>query len=268
MSITNFDIFLFTQKIFHFGAWVKYCVRFFKDHYSFELPKRNKDLVNLKKSDKCYIIGLGPSLKGVDYTKLDSDTFVVNRFYKIGREWKGFTPTYYVLADKGFMDPENEKDFINLINEYKGGETKYLFNYSYAKSPITQSLDNRQKYFFSAFKGKFFHNSKIQIDRIMPSFGNVICNAIGIAMGLGYKEIILLGCDFNSFASRHSIHCYDEPSERGIRLDFELFCYSGDAYSHMELQEYAKAHGVKIINSTKGSLIDAYPYIIDENLYY
>ena len=35
----------------------------------------------------------------------------------------------------------------------------------------------------------------------------------------------------------------------------------------MQLAEYARTLGVEIINSTKGSLIDAYPMNVDETLY-
>ena len=47
----------------------------------------------------------------------------------------------------------------------------------------------------------------------------------------------------------------------------ELFCYCFDASVHVQLAEYARTLGVEIINSTKGSLIDAYPMNVDETLY-
>ena len=102
----------------------------------------------------------------------------------------------------------------------------------------------------------------------MPAFGNVACTAIACAMALGYKKIVLLGCDFNSFASRSNNHCYtDKNIDRLHKMSYELFCYSFNADMHDELQFYAMEHDIEIINSTKGSLIDAYPYVIDEELY-
>ena len=102
----------------------------------------------------------------------------------------------------------------------------------------------------------------------MPALGNVASAAILCAIGMGYKKIVLLGCDFNSFTTPFRSHCYSEPGERKrIRLFFELFCYSFAADTHMEIAKYAEKMGVTIVNSTKGSLIDAYPLEIDESLY-
>ena len=38
--------------------------------------------------------------------------------------------------------------------------------------------------------------------------------------------------------------------------------------NHDDLQIYAIHNGVQIFNSTKGSLIDSYPFNIEENLYF
>ena len=122
------------------------------------------------------------------------------------------------------------------------------------------------------YNGYYITPKKIDITKIMPAFGNVICAAIAFAIGAGYKKIVLLGCDFNSFAFPHEIHCYDggkdNKAARRISLDFELFCYSFDATVHLQLAKYANLLGVEIVNSTKGSLIDAYPMDVDDNLYF
>ena len=85
---------------------------------------------------------------------------------------------------------------------------------------------------------------------------------------MGYKKINLLGCDFNSFASAKNVHCYkDESSERIHRMSWELYAYSIVAHQYDSLQEYANRNSFSILNSTKGSLIDAFPMEIEEHLY-
>ena len=122
------------------------------------------------------------------------------------------------------------------------------------------------------YNGYYISPKEIDITKVMPAFGNVICAAIAFAIGVGYKKIVLLGCDFNSFAFPHEIHCYDggkdNKAARRIPLDFELFCYSFDATVHLQLAKYANLLGVEIVNSTKGSLIDAYPMDVDNYLYF
>ena len=96
-----------------------------------------------------------------------------------------------------------------------------------------------------------------------PAFGNIVCCAIGFALGLGYKRIILLGCDFNSFATQKVEHCYSESKDKPkLRpLSMELFCYSFEAEMHNRLSVYADNHKIEILNGTPNSLIDSYPFL-------
>ena len=159
--------------------------------------------------------------------------------------------------------------FNKAMDMYK--DTTFVWNSSFLKINPKVANYNCKKLFIAMYNGYYISPKKIDITTVMPAFGNVICAAIAFAIGVGYKKIVLLGCDFNSFAFPHEIHCYDGGKEnkaaRRISLDYELFCYSFDATVHVQLAEYAKSVGVEIRNSTKGSLIDAYPIDIDESLY-
>ena len=84
---------------------------------------------------------------------------------------------------------------------------------------------------------------------------------------MGYKDINLLGCDFNSFASTKQNHCYDDKAPARLYPMYEeLFAYSFAAKDHTDLQQYAMKLGCRIVNRTEGSLIDAYPLQIDNSL--
>jgi hypothetical protein len=172
------------------------------------------------------------------------------------------------MIDAAFVDISTRLDTIGALDEYIEKGCTYLLN------PLAKNIDSLSKYatnnifYTPCCKGIFSENRKLQIDQILPAFGNVVCTAIGIAMAMKYNKIVLLGCDFNSFAQATPAHCYkDKNTLRQIPLDYELFCYSFNANIHMELAKYASKHGISIINSTKGSLIDAYPIEIDMTLY-
>lgn len=262
------DVFCFVLKLIDLGGWLKFYIKALTKRKLFSVVKKNCELIGQKKSDVCYICALGPSLKQVDLSKIDGDTIVVNRFYKIGRSYPTFTPTYYLMIDALFKNKENRSDFVECINQYKDKDTIYLLNsvLSYEKELIGEELPNI--YFLSCFKGVFNHTKKLFINKVMPAFGNVACTAIAVAMSLGYNKIVLLGCDFNSFASATRNHCYAEDSTTRLhKMSYELFCYSFVADMHDELQRYATEHDIRIVNSTKGSLIDAYPVEIISDLY-
>lgn len=81
----------------------------------------------------------------------------------------------------------------------------------------------------------------------------------------------MLGCDFNSFASPVTNHCYkDEVTSRLWALNYELYAYSLATHIHAELQKYAETRGQRIVKVTKENLLDTYPFdnnIIDK-IYY
>lgn len=254
------------------GGKFKYLLRLPSLNKTTALLKKNKELITNHKHDTIYICGLGPSLADVDLDKVaekEADTLVVNHFFKMSKQTK-LIPTYYFMADAGFMTPKHIDAFERAVSTYK--ESTFVWNSSFLKINPNVVNYNCNKLFIAMYNGYYISPKKIDITKVMPAFGNVICAAIAFAIGVGYKKIVLLGCDFNSFAFPHEIHCYDggkdNKATRRISLDFELFCYSFDATVHLQLAKYAKLLGVEIVNSTKGSLIDAYPMDVDDNLYF
>lgn len=253
------------------GGKVKYLLRLPSLHKTLGLLKKNSQLIENRKNDTIYICGLGPSLADVDLDKLqdqDCDTLVVNHFFKMSEQHK-LRPTYYLMADAGFLKPQHRPSLERAISLYK--DAKFIWNSSYPSSDPTVLDYPCEKYFIAMYNGYYIKPKQIDITKVTPALGNVICVAIGFAIGAGYKKIVLLGCDFNSFAFPHEVHCYDGGKEnkapRRVALDFELFTYSFDATVHLMLAEYAKLHGIDIQNATRGSLIDAYERIDYPELY-
>lgn len=254
------------------GGKVKYLLRLPSLRKTLRLLSKNKQLIDQRRNDTIYICGLGPSLGDVDLDKIsekvDADSLVVNRFIKMSSDTK-LQPTYYLLVDNAFATQPVRQVLDDAVAMYPN--SNFIWNANFpGLSPDIMNIDCK-RYFIAMHNGYYNKPKEIDITKVTPAFGNCICAAIAFAIGVGYKKIILLGCDFNSFAFPHEVHCYDggrnNLGARQIALDFELFCYSFDATIHLKLAEYALKNGVEIINSTKGSLIDAYPVVIDENLY-
>lgn len=261
-------LFKFNLLLINLAGYIRYIKYLFLHREYFTLVKRNKELINEKNKDKvCYVCALGPSLKQVDLEKINGDTIVVNRFFRHGQSFPNFIPTYYLIVDSGFVKNEFQHVYRECLSAYIGKGTKYIIN-SRCAVGTPKDIDQTNLFYISTFKGRFSAQKAIRLNRVMPALGNVASAAILCAIGMGYKKIVLLGCDFNSFTTPYRSHCYSEPGERKkIRLYFELFCYSFAAAMHGDIAKYADKLGVTIINSTKGSLIDAYPFEIEEALY-
>lgn len=257
-------------KIINAVGLFKVVSNFIKKHQLFTCIKRNIDLTKRDaENKKCYICALGPSLKKVNLNAIKGDTIVVNRFFKIGQDFPQFVPTYYVLLDDNFASKELEGDLLKALDTYIPQGTKFILNSKLYGNQLLDNYPQNQLYYISCFSGSFDYRKEYSLDKVMPIFENVVGAAILSAIHIGYKNISLLGCDFNSFASTTRNHCYaDESSERWYRMSFELFSYAFAANTHDNIQLYAKRHNIKITNSTKGSLIDAYPVDIEECIYY
>lgn len=228
------------------------------------IAKRNIEIKKVKTSDTCYILGLGPSLKDVELKKIDGDVITVNSFYRMKN--MDVKPTVYCIMD----DIEYLSDQSAIIRDATKmyPETFFVFNGKYKKQAESRMDSDVKRAYLFAWRGYFDERKKIDICRITPIMGNVICYAIYLAMYMKYKKIILLGCDFNSFTYKKETHCYEEDQNKSISLSYELFCYSFCADTHKKLYRYAKSHNIEIINATKGSLIDAYPFCGEQIEYF
>lgn len=269
MRLDTYTQFEWNLKAIDLAGFIISLRNFLFHHDMYEIVKRNSQLVKKSNANKkCYVCGLGPSFKDVNMNKIVGDTFVVNRFFKIGKEHPDFVPTYYVMVDNLFANDENIEDFQEALDTYKDKETIFILSSKLRHVSFIKEYDPSKIFYVSCFKGGFRGDGDYRIDRVLPAIGNVVSNAIVFSILMGYKEITLLGCDFNSFASTSRNHCYSEKeSKRLYSLSYELFCYAFMAKRHEYIQKFAIRQGAHVINSTKGSLIDAYPFIVDKSLY-
>ena len=265
------DLYKLNLSFVNAGGYVKYLLRLLSLPNTLKLLKKNETLIKERKNDACYICGLGPSLADVDLDKLadmNVDTIVVNRFTKMSSTTK-LQPTYYMMVDNAFAMPPVRDVLDEAVRLYP--DTNFIWNTNFTKLDKNIMEIPCRKFFIAVYKGYYHKPKKIDITKVLPAFGNCVCSAIGFAIGMGYKKIVLLGCDFNSFASQHQVHCYDGGAggkiPRLYALDRELYAYAFDATVHLRLGEYAKRQNVEIINATRGSLIDAYERIDMPELY-
>lgn len=258
-----------TWGIMDFGCKLKTIYNFIFHHRYFSVMKRNVELFKDENSKKtCYICALGPSLKDVDFNKIQGDTFVVNRFFKFGEEWPNFVPTYYGLIDALFALKGYDHDLKAALDMYTSKGTKFFLSNKIEGIPLLDAYPEDLLYYVTWPSGAMKAKKGYRLDKPFPDVQNVACFAIYYAILMGYKKIVLLGCDNNSYTTLKKLHCYSDNDKK--REDIQstlLFSYALVCRTHDELSAFAKRKGVEIVNSTKGSLIDSYEFEIDESLY-
>ncbi len=262
-------VFDLVMKSYDVGGIVKRVQYFFTHHEYYEIIKKNTELKNEENiNKKLYVMALGPSLKQVDINKIKGDSIVVNRFFRMKEFNPDFVPTYYMMMDDTFTDPERIGDFKLAVETYYDKGTKYFLKSKVNSIEYVKNHDQKGIYFVSDFRGNIHAEKDYDFSKPVPAFQNVVEGAILIGIYMGYKEIVLLGCDFNSFSTPKELHFYNDSGKtKPFSLATELTAYAVVARCHEILNDMAVRNGIKIYNSTKDSLIDAYPFKIEEELY-
>lgn len=222
-----------------------------------EVVKTNIKFKDIHLGKRCFILGTGPSLKNFDYKLLEDEiVFGVNYVYK-GEIINHIVPKYYCIYDENFYyrDIQDLKDVMEKL------KSTTFFLRTKAIDPINKLKPRNSNIYYQSCN-VFQYNDYIKVDmtkNITAPF-NVVLGCIQTAIYMGFKEIYLLGCDYNSFASQKLEHFYDDNSihSREMTLGFELKYYAMVTYHHYALNKYANDNGLCIYNITPNSLLDAY----------
>ncbi len=245
--------------------------------------KRNSEFKNKYDGKRCFIIGNGPSIKKVDFSKLsDEITFTVNQLPR-NPEFAKLKTTFHVWADARFFDiDENKPEDIELLNIMRNvnseGNKPVVFYKDVAYQMIKKfHLDEELKIYYyqqGGFDSYRLINADIDFTNLVPGFSTVIQYIICLAVYMGFKEIILLGCDCTGIVStaesrigkaENSAYGYSISSNEKKRLEkvqkltsfrdeMQWWVHIFDDYKILD--EYCKKHGAKLLNATNPTLLE------------
>jgi hypothetical protein len=222
---------------------------------------------------RCFVIGNGPSLKGMDLKPLAEDyTIAANSFYKhpdasvIGLD-------YLCINDPHFMQDEVRTVAWHRTIAEKLPTTRLLLNESARPLVKRHQLYHGQDVHYVKFGRRTRRASTVNLDLSRPLNVGVTTGssvAIPLALSLGFREIYLIGFDCNWLADTSaSYHFYQtheyfpefdsvEKDNRGFSYEDELRNSLGEFESHRLLRQRAERMGVRIVNATAGGLLDVY----------
>lgn len=142
---------------------------------------------NLHKGEKCVVVGNGPSLRAEDLTRLDKlriPTFACNRIHLIfpQTEWR---PTYYFISDAKIVEQYSD-DVDGVPVDHRFFPKRY-------REKIKNGLFYNELEFNYELESKFSTNAG---KGVYPA-GSVTTEMLQFAYFMGFKEIYLIGVDFN-----------------------------------------------------------------------
>lgn len=233
--------------------------------------KDNKLLKNSHQGEECFILGTGPSLKSVDFSRLsDKFVFSVNLLYK-NQNYSLLNSNIHVFADSVFFKDDVSDIVKEDIEKYIIDNGTRVFLPVYIKDFIKKyQLVNRVNIYAPIKHYSTDFREIIDLSSCMTDFGTVIFQCIQIAIYMGFKTIYLLGCDCTGIqkvlSNTEDNYCFKVDSyatkayKHSNNLDdveslFNSWTTIFGQYKTMEL--YTRKLGVKIYNLSNPTILDS-----------
>lgn len=225
-----------------------------------------KMLQNKYRGKRCFLIGTGPSLTIADLEMLKSHgelCFASNKIFKLFDQTK-WRPDLYCISDNEVFSfyydricSMNIKEMF-LVNiagtRYKNSvdlskleaTNKFIFNIWYEKKRADEGLPA-----FSKNPAKYVVDGGITVTYSMLQF----------AYFLGFKEIYLLGVDFNygdmtGKDKNKADHFCSDYIEKGEIVNYPKLDDTLAAYNVAE--QFSYSNGFRIYNATRGGKLDVF----------
>jgi len=243
---------------------------------SVEESSKLGNLKNKFHDKRCFIIGNGPSLNNTDLSFLKHEfSFGVNNIFYM-TERNGFRPTFYVCEAQHVIDANKEK-----IDTY---DCEYRFFPTYFKPLLKEALSDYYFYSDMSFYMPWHPLYAVALfsddcSKVLYQGQTVTYICLQLAYYLGFKEVYLIGVDFNYTIPKSSIikgNVVVSTEHDANHFDNNYFG-KGKKWilPQMEKQliSFAKANAVyenngrKIYNATIGGKLELFERVNYQNIF-
>jgi hypothetical protein len=206
------------------------------------------------KTNKCIIVGNGPSIKNVPLERLSYPSFGMNRLKP------GFRPTYYVnLRREHVLRMEaGREDYEWDMACIRDGVARCKERSFIWRGSIPLGLGDSRTTYMATERAKMWSDN---MDHAF-AFGGMTCIAAQIAVMLGFTELIMIGMDGNYKAwedkdTNHYSKDYLDGHVTGMSKEKAATVNK----THSEMHKFIKAEcakrGVKVTNvNTKNYIVE------------
>lgn len=237
---------------------------------------------NKYKGKRCFILGNGPSVNKVDFSKLENELVITVNDMVRHKDFCDLKSNFHFLVDPAYfkMNKGNigEAEFIEKTKLLTKNDT-ILFMLYYAKDIVKKYGWQKINIHYFINKLYFYDNYKEKIDfsTFVPEFYGVIHYCIIFAIYLGCKEINLLGCDATNIiadllllTNKQADFAYafdlskeasdiEKKKHRSFGLEYTLYVYWKHVHTFLEMRDYCKRNGVDLYNCSEESILDCLP---------
>lgn len=237
--------------------------------------RRNAVFRDRHRGERCFLLGSGHSIKEQDLTKLAGEIVMTQNHFHAHEQIGIISPTYHVNVPK-YQPRSYDDDWVEWLRSmderlpkktviFFGKNTKYLVD-------ELRLFQDRAYYVQPGYSAALLGRAPTDLTRRIMRVPTVLPQCLAIAIYMGFKEIYLLGFDLDQQFrqnNRDQLRFYGlSPITRNaaeIALE-QKGGASGDDWLGFWLiwrqcnllKQAAERKGLKIINATRGGLLNMF----------
>lgn len=194
--------------------------------------RKNLEIKNSRRGQKCLILGNGPSMKDVNLNELrDEYVFVVNEFDK-HPQFQVLQHIHHVIPDTFYFTDDKNSYYwekLKTKSDHTRSNTIFFFHLKGKELVEKEGLFSKNKIYYLHTQGIIsdHFDFNIDLDKTLPWPKNSLLSCLMIAVYMGFQEIYLLGCEHNFLTTRTG-------PEQGKAKTFEHF------YINPELEQISQ----------------------------
>jgi N-acetylneuraminate synthase len=236
------------------------------------LLAENQKLYNRHQGERCFILATGPSINSQSLRQLANETCISVSNFFVHPDYAAIRPRYHCVAP--YHPPITEEAWQTWVSEMdqQTGDAELFFGMQDRTRNSTGGRFADRHVYHLLFGGPLnqLEAHGVDLTRAVPSPQSVTVMALYAAMYMGFKQIVLLGCDHDWILHLNvSRHFYKEDRHAlnrtgynewfGARLDDYCRDYVTLWSQYRALAKVAGERGVRIVNATPGGLLDLFP---------
>lgn len=240
-----------------------------------EVLAANAALKNRHLGQRCFIVANGPSAKHIDLSSLRGEAvFSVSNGY-LHAGYAEMAPLYHCVPQitYGVM---TEDDVLNWFKEmHQGiGNAELFLNETEAALVKQHGLFPGRKLHYLSLQRSFDELDELRIIDIaqpIPRVESVPIMALMLAMYLGFREIIIIGVDHDSWRTGHYNYAFQPQAvankDLSVTSQGQILTPNYDTFQSLarlwrqyrRLANIASANGIKVMNAGFDGELDEFP---------
>lgn len=227
--------------------------------------RRLERLRNVHRRDRCFVIGNGPSLRGVDLGPLAGEVTLVTNYFYFHSQLEILQPTYYCVSDLSFFDKGVNPEWPQRLSRVPASTVFFLPLENKRAVRSSAPAARSRIYYLRCDRRREIWNLRrmiADVTHVLWTGDTVILDfCLPLAYFMGFSEVYLLGCDTDYGSGSDAAHFYDASTPGRSREYHRHEWYANVTRSYAVARRLFEAAGRSIYNASPGGRLEEFPRI-------